>query len=463
MPRILLLLALVGSASPDPARANVVINEVLPAPRADWSSNGIPAQVDDEWVELVNAGCAPAELSGLFLAEGAGIEAPRIGLDGRLAPGELRFVTGEHALDWQDAHGGRRGGLALADAAGDVALYRARGEAMERVDVVAWDAAPADVSFGRLPDGSGALLAFDALAQGGAGPQPTPGGPNGGLAAPKILETVQEPIAPTSAEPIRVRVVAADADGIAEASLRVRVDGGSVEVLPMERVDGTPERGTWERVVPAHAAGTRIDWTVRVSDGSLLAETNERTALVATAAGVGVVLNEILADPPPDPDGDANGDGVRGSADDEFVELLNHGPSAVDLSAWSLADSAGVRHVFPAGVVLAPGAFYVVFGGGTPTGIPSEAAVASTGTLSLNNTAEQVRLLDASGAAQDTHSYGAEANADQSLIRLPDGSGPWTRPHDAGLEWDFSPGARNEPPSGVEASSWARIKALYQN
>jgi hypothetical protein len=196
--------------------------------------------------------------------------------------------------------------------------------------------------------------------------------------------------------------------------------------------------------------------------GLAAAPLSDSGALDAATAVGNVVLNEILADPPPDPNGDANGDGVRSSSDDEFVEIINHGDAAVDLSGWAIADSTNVRHVFPAGVILAPGEFYVVFGGGTPTGIPSRSAVASTGTLSLNNTAETVRLLDAASALKDSHAYGAEGNGDQSLIRVPDGDGAWTRPHDEGFVWSYSPGRANGGPSPVSTSSWGEIKALYK-
>ncbi|MFN8176967.1 MAG: lamin tail domain-containing protein [bacterium] len=460
MPRGILLLAIASLASAPPARAEVVINEALPAPRADWNQNGSPGESKDEWVELENTGLSAVDLSDLFLAAPDDPTALRTGLDGTLEAGEWLFVTGEQALDWQSEHGGS-GGLALADHGGSVGLYRNAGGTASRVDACAWGAAASDVSFGRWPDGTGPFQAFDALAEGGAGLQPTPGGPNGGEADPKILEAEHQPARLTAADALTVHALAADADGIAEALLFLRVDDAPAQALPMTRIDGTDARGTWERVVPAQRAGTRLRWTVRISDGARYAQTNEEDVRVAEAAA-SVALNEILADPPPDPNGDANGDGVRSSSDDEFVEIINHGAAAVDLSGWSLTDSTSVRHVFPAGLVLAPGEIYVVFGGGTPTGIASRSDVASTGTLSLNNTADTVRLQDAADVVQDAHTYGAEANADQSLIRMPDGTGAWTRPHDANLLWNYSPGRLNAGPSAVSSSSWAEIKALYK-
>jgi hypothetical protein len=230
----------------------------------------------------------------------------------------------------------------------------------------------------------------------------------------------------------------------------------------MDLVDGSPARGTWETALAPRAAGTLLSLRVRVSDGALLEETNP-VELTIAGADAPVVLNEILADPAADLEGDANGDGTRDGSDDEFVEILNRSPDAVDLTGWRLEDATGVRHEFAAGPVLDPGAYFVVFGGGAPTGIPSGWVVASTGGLSLNNTADEVRLVGDDGVPRDVHAYGSEANADQSLIRHPDGDGDWTRPGDVGYAWRFSPGSRNESAVSLEAASWARVKALYRD
>jgi hypothetical protein len=225
--------------------------------------------------------------------------------------------------------------------------------------------------------------------------------------------------------------------------------------------EGTPALGRWETSLAPRPAGTSLSWRVRVSDGSLVAETNDESVIVAGSDSP-VTLNEILADPAADLAGDANGDGVRDTSDDEFVEVYNRSDQVIDLAGWELRDATAMRHVFAAGSVLSPGQMFVVFGGGVPTGIPSPSDVASSGGLSLNNTGETVSLLGPDGVARDVHVYGAEANADQSLIRVPDGSGDWTRPGDLGFGWLFSPGSLNEGPSVVSETSWADVKALYR-
>ncbi len=137
-----------------------------------------------------------------------------------------------------------------------------------------------------------------------------------------------------------------------------------------------------------------------------------------------VVISEIHADPAGDISGDANGDGTRSATQDEFIELINTGYTAIDISSWTLHDAGGLRHTFASGTILPPREATVVFGGGTPTGAFGNAAanslvfVASTGGLSLNNTGgETVTLKDNSAVVVQSHTYGNEGNYDQSLVR----------------------------------------------
>src|SRR5215470_11601838 len=69
-----------------------------------------------------------------------------------------------------------------------------------------------------------------------------------------------------------------------------------------------------------------------------------------------LVINEYLADPagsvPGDLAGDANGDGVRDSSDDEFVEIVNNGPLPLNIGLFTISDAAQTRFTFPAGKII---------------------------------------------------------------------------------------------------------------
>ncbi|MFA3783789.1 choice-of-anchor D domain-containing protein [Melioribacteraceae bacterium 4301-Me] len=159
-----------------------------------------------------------------------------------------------------------------------------------------------------------------------------------------------------------------------------------------------------------------------------------------------LVINEILADPPSDSTGDANGDGAADLHKDEFVELVNAGSIALDISGWTLSDSTALRHIFPTGTILLPGRAIVVFGGGTPTGTFGGAIIqtASTGSLLLNNSNEAVIIKNSLGTVVARYTYGSEGNYDQSLARNPDITGAFVKHTEIlGGGSKFSPGVGN--------------------
>ncbi len=142
------------------------------------------------------------------------------------------------------------------------------------------------------------------------------------------------------------------------------------------------------------------------------------------AAPAAWIINEIHADPHPTA-GDANGDGIVDTSQDEFVEIINNSGAAADMSGWTLSDGIGVKHTFPAGTILPNQCAIVVFAGGAPTGSfgGAPAQTASSGQLGLNNGGDTLTLSD--GAANlAAYSYGSEGGDDQSLTRLPDITGP---------------------------------------
>ncbi|HKP71817.1 MAG TPA: Ig-like domain-containing protein, partial [Pyrinomonadaceae bacterium] len=114
---------------------------------------------------------------------------------------------------------------------------------------------------------------------------------------------------------------------------------------------------------------------------------------------VPLVINELLADVPPDSaatlavEGDANRDGVRSADDDEFVELFNYSAEPVELSGVQVSDATTVRFTFPEHTTLGAGRPLVIFGGGAP---PADAfggaLVFRTGSLSLNDTGDTLTV-----------------------------------------------------------------------
>ncbi len=140
--------------------------------------------------------------------------------------------------------------------------------------------------------------------------------------------------------------------------------------------------------------------------------------------GPAIIINEVLADPAPDLEGDANGDGVRSYKEDEFVELVNISDKAVDLTGYTVSDAIRVRFTFPEGTTIPAHGVVVVFGGGDSSKFQvagSPAIFVATEGLALTNSGDSVVLADNYGNEVDRMSYGSEGGRNRSLTRATDG------------------------------------------
>ncbi|MEZ4639566.1 MAG: lamin tail domain-containing protein [Caldilineaceae bacterium] len=161
--------------------------------------------------------------------------------------------------------------------------------------------------------------------------------------------------------------------------------------------------------------------TMTATSTEIPTATASPTVTATPTPSTGWIINEIHADPDPD-FGDANGDGVVSSDDDEFAEIVNATGVLADIGGWTLADAVQIRFTFPAGTVLAPGCAVVVFGGGTPTGDFGGATVLTASSLGLNNGGDSVTLR-AGDSVMAVYAYGSEGGRNQSLVRVPDVTG----------------------------------------
>lgn len=171
-------------------------------------------------------------------------------------------------------------------------------------------------------------------------------------------------------------------------------------------------------VVNPDAVGDATIGDASIADGGPVANCSLRPM-----AG-DLVINEILADPGAEgsPTGnDANQDGQVSPEEDEFVEIINNSGETLLVSGVEVRDAGGRGAVIPAGVCLEPQQALLVFGryrGGGDFG--GALAFGGTGSLSLNNTGDTVRILGSEGEVLTEVSYDSNANFDQSLTRAID-------------------------------------------
>ncbi len=157
--------------------------------------------------------------------------------------------------------------------------------------------------------------------------------------------------------------------------------------------------------------------------GHLVLDADSATSFSVTQKGVTkkygepvaqgrLLVNELLANE------------VGSDVSTEFIELINIGGGALDLSLATVSDATGVRHQFAVGTRLGAGAALVVYGGasGIPAGTTGSIA-SSTGALGLNNDGDRLIIATAQGGTLAEASYtSALASTDGvSMTRTQDG------------------------------------------
>ncbi|HEX8143239.1 MAG TPA: Calx-beta domain-containing protein [Pyrinomonadaceae bacterium] len=247
------------------------------------------------------------------------------------------------------------------------------------------------------------------------------------------------------------------ATGVRNAAQTVVTIGGRVvtveAIMPSPNMPGLDEI---HLLLPADLRGAgMVELFVR-ADGR---DSNPVNITLTGEARRDVLINEVLADPPDGLAGDANHDGTRDTAQDEFVEIVNATASDIDISGYELlargtsGSQDTLRHRFAQGTILPAGAAIVVFGGGTfdpanPLFGGAQVVKASTGSLSLVNGGGVVTLREPTGAIASLFSYGGSTNlnadANQSLTRSPDVTGNFTGHLTAAGSGEraYSPGTR---------------------
>jgi endonuclease/exonuclease/phosphatase family metal-dependent hydrolase len=201
------------------------------------------------------------------------------------------------------------------------------------------------------------------------------------------------------------------ASGVTNVKLEYTLDGSTWSVITSSTAASA---GSYTWTVPSSATTSA---RVRVSDAANAAITDTSNAAftitVVVTTPAQVFINEVLAN---EPGSDVNG---------EFVELVNAGGSAADLSGWTISDSTGVRHTFASGTTLPAGGAIAVFGGalGIPAGL-TNAVGASTGTLGLGNSGDTVTVKNAAGTTVNTTTYASSLSSTDgvSMNRSPDAS-----------------------------------------
>ncbi|HJX90774.1 MAG TPA: lamin tail domain-containing protein, partial [Pyrinomonadaceae bacterium] len=242
---------------------------------------------------------------------------------------------------------------------------------------------------------------------------------------------VSDPFDPTDGQ-LRLTIFATGVRHASQLSATVNGEAATVEAVAASTLPGLDEI---HARLPSELRGAGVV-SIAIKAGEL--EANLVSTTLSGSSIRDVMINEVLADPPDGIAGDANRDGTRDSAADEFVELVNSTARDLDLTGYQIQTRAAnssndtVRHRFAAGTLLPAGTAIVVFGGGALNSTNSsfggaQIVRASSGGLSLNNSGGVITLRDTAGAVVSSVSYGTSAgiagDANQSITRAPDVTG----------------------------------------
>ncbi|MFP2909333.1 putative Ig domain-containing protein [Pyxidicoccus sp. 3LFB2] len=247
-------------------------------------------------------------------------------------------------------------------------------------------------------------------------------------------------------------------NGISAVRLRYSLDNGQTWNDVITSTPAAPGRYTWT-VPSAASSGARVQ--VSDTQDASFADVSDSTFLL-NRAGPRVFINEYLPQPNFKP-GTSTLD-----FDQTFVELLNMGTTAVDLSGWKLHDEKSfvgatpatdpARHVFPAGTVLQPGRVYTVYSGATAVPAGATNATFANGVNSttgqytglrfdrgrnVGGAGDSVYLVLPDGTVEDSTSY-ADTTQGTSYNRSPDASstGSWLPHTSISPSLTASPGRR---------------------
>ncbi|MCK4412012.1 MAG: lamin tail domain-containing protein [Candidatus Eisenbacteria sp.] len=192
------------------------------------------------------------------------------------------------------------------------------------------------------------------------------------------------------------------------------------------------------------------------------------------AAEAALCLNEIMADPATDWDGD----GVYDYREDEWVELYNSGPGHINLGEYALSDDGGLwTYGFEDGDALRVGEALAIYGSQSLMW-QSENSHPRYG-FQMSNDGDAVVLWQIAGGDTvlvDVHTFNTyEADDDRSTGRNPDGIGMWeiydglnpyggTQPP-FGNDLAPTPGLPNSgdpPPVPIDEDSWGGVKGVFR-
>jgi spore coat protein CotH len=372
----------------------------------------------EPWLELYNPGLVGFDVGGMALQSvlTGTLWPPWLLPEGTIIP------PGGFLLIWADGEPGEgpfHASFRLDAGGGTVALLDKALHGGGVVDEKDYGPLTPDLSFGRSQDGGEIWITFDPA---------TPGWSNLGR-APLITATVHTPAEPEEGQPVTVTAVVTDEAGGPTVALHWSADG-LPQSSPMyddgAHGDGAAGDGRYGVVLPGLGSGTVVTYYVRAEDAVGLVGTDPPGAPSAPTAHGYIVgfrrpplyLNELVAI------NQGTLDDAAGESDDWF-EIYNAGPTAVNLSGMYLTDAIenSTKWQIPPGVGVPAGGHVIFWADGQPWQGPTHV------NFKLDGDGERLALYagpEGYNGLVDEVYYGPQV-VDQPWGRYPDGGATWRR------------------------------------
>lgn len=133
----------------DSAPATVAINEIMPSNMTSACTDELGGHAD--WIELYNTGSAEVDLEGMSVSDD-----PEIPLKKKLGSG-LKIPAGGVILLWADDKTTQGPGHLPFKLSSDAEQFLIYDKGGKLIDQYSWTAASPDLSYARLPDGTGSF------------------------------------------------------------------------------------------------------------------------------------------------------------------------------------------------------------------------------------------------------------------------------------------------------------------
>lgn len=268
---------------------------------------------------------------------------------------------------------------------------------------------------------------------------------------PVISGVARSPLYPAAGEDVRVTARVEDSSAVGSVFVEFSVGGGAVSQVPAVD-DGTlgdavAGDGVYTGTIPGQADAVEVSFSISATDSLGSSSTDGPYVYTVGESGTWqLVINEVVASNSSvasDPDFDASGD---------WVEVLNLGPDAADLSGMALSDDPANpdRWLFPQGTVIPAGEHLVVWCDGQNFN-----GLALHTNFSLSANGESVVLYDTlSAQVVDSVSWLGMVT-DEALARIPNGTGAFE------TTIEPTPGAANVSGMRGPAPVFSAASGLY--